>query len=481
MFFNSYVFIFLFLPIVWVGYFLFNRYRLIELAKYWLLGSSLFFYAYWNVSYLPLILVSILVNHAITTQILDEKNERHKKGLFWGGLAFNLGLLGYYKYMDFFLDNFGALTTIHFEPLRIILPLGISFYTLQQVAYLIDVHQGVAGEKRFIDYALFVSFFPYLLSGPIGHYSEIMPQFRSLRAKLFNKRNVSLGVFIFIVGLCKKVLIADTLSPWINEAYRHTDQLHFFSAWATSVGYTLQLYYDFSGYSDMAIGLGHMFNIRLPQNFNSPLRAANINDFWARWHMTLSLFIRTYIFTPIVRCMPSSAFRYSMLSMFLAMTIAGIWHGAAWTFVVYGMIHGLAIVVHYNWKKKKKKLPYMLGWLITFNFVNFTFIIFRSRTLTEASNVVKGMLGLQGLQFPKMGVKFISDMGFKMGPYMTNDENLQLALTLAGLAIIFKADNAMKLQERFLPRKRLAIIAGLAFVMCLFGLNRVSEFIYFNF
>lgn len=481
MFFNSYVFIFLFLPITWLVYFALNRFKLVELAKSWLLGASLFFYSYWNVNYLPLILGSILFNFAVTSQILNEKSEGRKKALFYFGLLFNIGLLCYYKYTNFFLDNFGAMTTIHFEPLKIILPLGISYYTLLQVAYLIDVYQGVASEKRLLDYALFVTFFPYLLSGPIGHYSDIMPQFSSLRAKVINNRNISLGLFVFVIGLSKKVLIADTFSGWVNEGYAHPEKLHFFSAWGTSLGYTLQLYFDFSGYSDMAVGVGHLFNIKLPQNFNSPFRAGNINDFWSRWHITLTLFIRTYIFTPIVKLMPKTTFGYSMLSMFIAMTIAGIWHGAAWTFIVYGMVHGAAIVLHYYWKKRKKKVPYFLAWLITFNFVNFTFIIFRSRTLTESKHVLMGMMGLQGFQVPKMGIKLINELGIKMGPYMTNDENLQLAMILLAFVFIFKADNTNLLQESFRPRKRLAAIAGIIFVLCLFGLNRVSEFIYFNF
>ncbi|HXH74626.1 MAG TPA: MBOAT family O-acyltransferase [Bacteriovoracaceae bacterium] len=481
MLFNSYFFIFIFLPVAWLGYFALNKYKMVDLAKSWLLGCSLFFYGYYNPSYLPLILVSILVNHAITTQLQNDKNERHKTSLFYFSLCFNLGLLGYFKYMNFFLDNFSALTTIHLEPLKIILPLGISFYTLQQVAYLIDVYQGVAGEKRFIDYALFVTFFPYLLSGPIGHYSEIMPQFESLRAKVFNYRNVALGLFVFTIGLSKKVLIADTLSGWVSDGYLHPEKLHFFHAWGTSLSYTFQLYFDFSGYSDMAIGLGLLFNIKIPQNFNSPFRAGNINDFWARWHMTLSLFIRTYIFTPLVKCMPKTTFGYSMIAMFLAMTIAGIWHGAAWTFVIYGMLHGLAIVIHYYWKKRKKKVNYFLAWLVTFNFVNFTFIIFRSRTLTEAKHVVMGMLGLQGFQFPKMGISFINKLGAKMGPYMSNDQNLQLIIIIVSFILIFKAQNTSELQESFKPRKRLAVLTACMFVICLFGLNRVSEFIYFNF
>lgn len=481
MLFNSYVFILLFLPATWAIYFALNRAKLPDLAKTALFAASMVFYSYWNVNYLPLILGSVLFNFALNSTILKERDEFRKKTLFYAALVGNISLLCYYKYTNFFLENLTHLTGTNYEPLKIILPLGISYYTLLQIAYLVDVYQGVAGEKRLLDYALFVTFFPYLLSGPIGHYSDIMPQLESLRAKIFNYKNTATALALFVLGLSKKVLIADTLSPWVNEAYRHPETLHFFSAWGASISYTFQLYFDFSGYSDMAVAVALFFNVRLPQNFNSPFKAANINDFWSRWHMTLTAFIRTYIWTPIVRLMPKKTFAFSMLSMVIAMTIAGIWHGAAWTFVIYGLIHGLAIVLHYNWKKKKKKLPYWLGWLITFNFVNFTFIIFRSPTMGHAKHVLAGMLGLQGFQLPKMGLKFLTNLGAKMGPYMTNDENLQLGLLVFCFVIVLKARSSLEFQETFRPRRRLAVLGAFVFVACLLGLNRVSEFIYFNF
>jgi len=426
-------------------------------------------------------LTSIIVNYALTVQIKEVSDEKRKKVLFYLGLFFNLGLLGFFKYTNFCIENLNLLTGLELQTLSIALPLGISFYTLQQVAYLVDVYQDVAGEKKFIDYALFVTFFPQLIAGPIVHYDEIMPQLESLKSKFFNSKNFALGLYIFSIGLGKKVLIADTLSPWVSEGFKNPENLHFFSAWGTSLSYTLQLYFDFSGYSDMAIGLGYLFNIKIPQNFNSPLRAGNINDFWARWHMTLSVFIRTYIFTPLVKLMPKVNFFYSMIAMFLAMTIAGIWHGAGWTFFIYGVLHGLAIVIHHNWKKRKKKLPYFWGWLLTFNFVNVSFIIFRAPTMSHVKHILMGMMGLQGFQIPKMGIDFLTRLGAKMGPYMTNDQNLQLAFILVGFWAIFKVSNLSEKAKIFIPTTRLAILSSVIFVFCLFGLNRVSEFIYFNF
>lgn len=485
MLFNSYLFIFLFLPITWFVYFALNRYKLIDLSKGWLLVASLFYYSYWNLKYLPLILISIFFNYALTQQMLDEKTEKRKKLLFYAGLIFNLGLLGYFKYMGFFLENISDLTGWQFEAIKIALPVGISFYTLQQIAYLVDVFQGAAtGERRLLEYALFVVFFPHLLAGPIVHYDQMMPQYQSLKLKVFSKRNIALGIFIFVIGLSKKVIIADTLSVWVNEAFQQTDKLHLFYAWGTSLAYTLQLYFDFSGYSDMAIGIGLLFNFQLPQNFNSPLRAGNINDFWSKWHMTLTAFIRTYIFTPIAKLLPKN-FHYSMLAMILAMTIAGIWHGAAWTYIVYGILHGIAIVIHYYWKKSKRKLPHFWGWFLTFNFVNLSFIIFRANSLTEAFQVMKGMIGLNGIQIPKLGIgpltTLLNYLEKKPAPYMTNDENMQLFLIVLGFLIITKMDNSSYWQQNFEPKTKLAFVTAVMFVICLFGLNRVSEFIYFNF
>jgi len=480
MLFNSHFFIFVFLPIVCLGYHLLNKAKFHEFAKIWLIGGSLYFYSYFNISYLPLIVLSVLTNYMLVKGMM-----RGQKFWFIPGLVFNIGLLCYFKYMNFFLENFSVVTGVDFNLTKIIFPLGISFYTLQQIAYLVDVYQDVVEEeKKLVDYAVYVTFFPCLISGPIAHYDLVLPQFQELKNKVFNSKNFSLGIYLFCLGLFKKVIIADSLSPFVNESYENPANLHLITAWATSLGYTLQLYFDFSGYTDMAIGIAKMFNISIPQNFNSPLRAANINDFWSRWHMTLTSFIKGYIYTPIIRSMPKPTFKNSMIAMFIAMTIAGIWHGPAWTFVLYGMVHGLAIVVHHNWKKKKKKLPYLVGWFITFNFVNLGLVLFRAPNLKAAGEVIAGMMGLQGVQLPKMGIGFLNQLqalGVKFGPYMTNDENILLALIVFAFVAVFKAPNSYELEERFEPLNKYAFASAVLFVVCMFGLNRVSDFIYFNF
>jgi D-alanyl-lipoteichoic acid acyltransferase DltB (MBOAT superfamily) len=261
-----------------------------------------------------------------------------KLNVFRFGLFLNIGLLSFFKFSSF------------------LLPLGLSFFTLQQVAFLIDSYEGLTEKKGFIDYAFFVSFFPTLISGPIVHYQHLIPQIESIDNKRFNLDQFSAGIFIFCLGLTKKVLISEAFAGWAKTGFDEALTLDLLAAWKTSLSYTFQLYYDFSGYTDMAIGIGYMFNVKIPQNFNSPFRSKSIIEFWSRWHMTLSQFINTYLFTPIVRAMPKINFRNTMFATFIAMFIAGIWHGAGWTFVVYGVLHGSALVVNHIWKKRKKKL-----------------------------------------------------------------------------------------------------------------------------
>ena len=483
MLFNSYIFIFAFLPVTVMTYFLLLKFQKITEAKYWLFFTSLFFYAFGNVKYSILILTSILVNYFISDFLIKVKVPTKRKALFYLAIVFNIGLLCFFKYMDFFIENINWVFGSDIGLLKIILPLGISFFTLQQLAFVIDVYTGQAKENKFIDYGLFVTFFPQLVAGPIVHYKDIIPQFQSKDNKSFRPEALSLGIFIFILGLFKKVIIADTFAPFANEGFNKIGDLHFFSAWGTCLAYAFQIYFDFSGYSDMAIGLGAMFNIKIPANFKSPYKSTNIVDFWSRWHITLTNFITAYIFTPIVRSMPKMTFPYMMFSMFLAMTIAGLWHGAAWTFVIFGDLHGAAIVVHHNWKKYKIKIPTYVSWPMTFIFVSMCFTMFRAKTVGSAFKIYKGMFGFSGFQMPKgiLSTEFMNSVGIKYGPRMINDENLHLGLILVSLFIVKKFKNSFEYSQSFKPTHKLAIVSSVMFVLCIFGLNRLTEFIYFNF
>ncbi len=470
MLFNSYAFIFAFLPVALMGYFTLNHFKQITMGKYWLVAASLYFYSYWNVKNLPLLLTSIVVNYFIGHYL--HKNISWKKTLFQLGLVFNIGLLCFFKYAG--LVGFA----------QIALPLGLSFYTLQQIGFLVDSYEGLAEEKSFLDYAVFVSFFPQLISGPIVHYQMMMPQIESAENKRFKLDQFSLGLFVFCIGLTKKVLISEAFATWAKPGFDEHTTLDFLLAWKTSLSYTFQLYFDFSGYTDMAIGIGHMFNVKLPHNFNSPFKSKSVIEFWSRWHMSLSQFINTYIFTPLVRAMPKINFRNTMIATFLAMFIAGVWHGAGWTFVVYGALHGAALVVNHIRKKKKKKFPGWLSWFITFNFINITFVIFRAKTLADAGKVLIGMMGLSGVVVPKLGIKSVGalkEYGFKMGSYLYPDDYFLIIMFLGTSWVLYKFRNTSELEKTFKPDTRIAIYCGIAFVFCLFGMNRITEFIYFNF
>lgn len=481
MLFNSYAFICVFLPIIVIGFYFCEKKLNVRAAKIWLFIGSLTFYSYWNINYLSLILASIIVNYFIVRKLGE--NQAYRKIYFYLGIGFNLFLLGFFKYFDFFLLNTNYVFETDFQYLKLLLPLGISFFTLQQLAFIVDTYQGFSKKGTFLDYALFVSFFPQLIAGPIVHHSDLIPQFEKRENQFFNSKNFSIGIYIFTLGLAKKVLIADTFADFANTGFQSEEPLHLFMAWGTSLSYTFQLYFDFSGYSDMAIGLGYFFNIKLPVNFNSPLKSKNIIEFWTRWHITLSEFITTYVFTPIVRSMPKLTFNNMILSSFIAMALSGLWHGAGWTFIIYGLMHGVAIAINHYWKKRKTKLPTWLACFLSFNFINISFTMFRAESLDKAIDVYHGMLGGYGVTFPKgiLPKQVILDAGMKITHHMTNNENLNLLMLIVGIIVVFKAKNTMTLLREFKPTTKLAFSTAFIFVLCMFGVNSLTEFIYFNF
>ena len=432
MLFNSYEFIFLFLPISFFGYFYLNHKRLTTASKAWLVLCSLFFYSWWNIVYLPIILVSILLNFSTAKTIIEfdenKKNYFSKKSLLLIGLLFNIGLLAYFKYMDFFILNTNILLNTNFGLYHLALPLAISFFTLQQIAFLVDSYEGLVKEKNLLDYTIFVAFFPQLIAGPIVHHKEMMPQFASVKNKVKNYKNIVLGLFIFSIGLFKKVVIADTFAMWATEGFDKALILNTIEAWVTSLSYTFQLYFDFSGYTDMAIGAALLFNIKLPKNFNSPYKATGMIDFWKRWHITLTNFITTYIYTPIIKSFEQLTFHKAMFATLVAFLIAGLWHGASWMFVIFGGLHGIGIAINHYWQKYwKKKLKIRINiffaWFITFNYVNFTFVFFRAKDWNDAIKVLKGMVDLNNIVLPGLledKLVFLSHYGIKFGGFIDN-------------------------------------------------------------
>lgn len=496
MLFNSYEFIFAFLPISFFVYFYLNHKRLTTASKGWLVLTSLFFYSWWNIVYLPLILISILFNYIITNTMIEYDESKKiffsKKRLLQIGLVFNIGLLVYFKFMDFFITNINSLINTDIELLHLALPLAISFFTLQQIAFLIDSYEGLVKERSFLDYTIFVIFFPQLIAGPIVHHKEMMPQFASVKNKVKNYKNIALGLFIFSIGLFKKVIIADTFAIWATAGFDTSTSLHLIAAWATSLSYTFQLYFDFSGYMDMAIGAALLFNIKLPQNFNSPYKATGMIDFWKRWHITLTNFITTYIYTPIIRSFEKLTFHKAMIATVIAFLIAGLWHGASWMFVIFGGLHGIGISINHYWKKTKIKMNKILAWFITFNFVNITFIFFRAKEWDDAMRVLGSMFSLNNIVFPYQlegKLQFLHEYGIEFGHRFLSPiagTMLTIPYLFMGLfvCILLKNSNEYLIGYRHsYKRYSFSILVGfLLFISFKFMATATStEFLYFNF
>jgi len=464
MLFNSYEFIFLFLPLSFFIYFYLLEKRLVIGAKGFLVFASLFFYSWWNIAYLPIILFSMLFNYIVGNSLNEnfKKGRIHKKSLLIFGIVANLALLGYFKYTDFFIENFNLVFDGNVHLLYLALPLAISFFTFQQIAYLVDSYRKETAEYNFLNYALFVTFFPQLIAGPIVHHAEMMPQFASKWNLVKNYKNIALGLFIFSIGLFKKVMIADTFAVIACSGFDSVQMLSIIEAWSTSLSYTFQLYFDFSGYTDMAIGAALLFNIKLPINFNSPYKALDIQDFWRRWHITLSRFLRDYIYIPLDGNRKGPFRTYTnLLATFI---LGGIWHGAGWTFVFWGFLHGMALVVHRGWKSLGFTMPKALAWFITFNFVNVTWVFFRAKEWDDAIKVLTGMFGLSGLSFSDIFVT-----------------RLELTYLFAALVLVLALRNSISYMKKFDMHYKTAVFAATLFFISILSLNKVSEFLYFNF
>lgn len=461
MLFNSHEFIFIFLPFTFFIYFYLLNQRLVTGAKGFLVFASLFFYSWWNITYLPLILSSMLFNYVIGNSLNEnfKKVKVSKKTLLTFGILVNISLLAYFKYTDFFIENFNLAFDGSVPLIHLALPLAISFFTFQQIAYLVDSYRNETKEYDFLNYALFVTFFPQLIAGPIVHHAEMMPQFASKWNLAKNYKNIATGLFI---GLFKKVVIADTFAVWATNGFDKSETLNFIEAWATSLSYTFQLYFDFSGYTDMAIGAALLFNIRLPINFNSPYKATSIQDFWRRWHITLSRFLKDYIYIPLGGNRKGNFRTYNnLLATFI---LGGIWHGAGWTFVFWGFLHGVALVINHIWKSFNFHMPKILAWFITFNFVNIAWVFFRAKEWDDALKVLSGM--------------FFGDFILN---YSNIDANDGIFVWLIIALIIIFLKNSSQLLKTFNTNIYNLILAVVLFVIAYGGLNEFSEFLYFNF
>jgi alginate O-acetyltransferase complex protein AlgI len=474
MLFNSYEFIFLFLPLTFFIYFYLNHKRLTQASKAFLLFSSLLFYSWWNLLYLPIIITSMLFNYVIGNALIQtidtNKNRFSKKSILTFGISTNIALLGYFKYSNFFIQNLNSISNQNFELLDLSLPLAISFFTFQQIAYLVDSYRQETKEYDFLNYAVFVTFFPQLIAGPIVHHSEMMPQFAKLKNRVVNYKNITLGLFIFSIGLFKKVVIADTFSIWATKGFDNDIALNFLESWATSLSYTFQLYFDFSGYTDMAIGLALLFNIRLPINFNSPYKASSIQDFWRRWHITLSRFLRDYVYIPLGGSRKGSL--HTSVNLMATFLLGGIWHGAGWTFIFWGFLHGAALIVHRVWSLFNIKIWMPLSWFITFNFINATWVFFRAKEFDDAIRILKGMFSINEikiLSLTQLSLTHIDD-GLKVFKWL-----------LAAFIVTIFLKNSSELLQKFSPNLLTLLFSGALFLTSVLSFNKISQFLYFNF
>ena len=483
MLFNSFAFIVFFLPITFSVYFILNKFKLIQISILWLTVASLFFYGYWNFIYIPLILCSITFNFYVCHLLCNHPSR--KKLILWVGIAANLALLAYYKYTDFLIANFNGIFGADVPLHHVVLPLGISFFTFTQIAFLVDCYHEKVKEPSFLRYALFVTYFPHLLAGPIIHHAEMMPQFANLRLKRINYKNLSIGLFLFSIGLFKKVVVADFFARFAIHGFDVYSTLSMSEAWITSISYTFQLYFDFIGYTDMAIGISYMFNIILPLNFNSPYKALNIQDFWHRWHMTLSRFLRDYIYIPLGGDSKGEYRTYA--NVFAVFLLGGLWHGAGWMFIIWGALHGFAMMICRFYGAHFRPMNKFLAWFITFNFINITWIFFRARDLDSAMKVLKGMFDFSSVKINFNYLEHISNsLGFNQINFL---ETPQIAMgtfcAIIGVTLLVtvfgRNSNEMAARAKFgfLTALFTAFLLALAFVFS--SGAQESPFLYFNF
>lgn len=487
MLFSSSEFIFVFLPIVFFGYYLLARFAGKSASGAFLALASLFFYGWWNPAYLPLILISILVNFLIGRQLV-KSGDHFNRLLLTGGIVFNFGLLGYFKYLWFVVEATAMVVGSQFKMEPLVLPLAISFFTFQQVAFLVDAYKGEIKSVKFSSYTLFVSFFPQLIAGPIVHHREMMPQFEAEKRLWPGWLNLEQGIRIFLIGLGKKLIIADTLAIFADQGWAGSSELSFWAAWATTLCYTFQLYFDFSGYSDMALGAARFFGIHLPLNFNSPYKARNIQEFWSRWHMTLSRWLKEYLYIPLGGNRRGKFLTWR--NLFLTFLLGGIWHGAGWTFIFWGSLHGVGCILHRTWSKWGLKMPACIAWLLTFIYVHIGWVFFRAPSLNEAWDVILTLSGLKGISLPVNGYDVFQDL-IRFN-WLVSGENMgevipfHVVYCLLGAAgIVFMGKNGVEiaLNSRLkYPFVNAFFYAALALICLLVSIRATeSPFLYFNF
>lgn len=481
MLFNSYVFILVFLPIVLLLYYLLNKTKKYTLGKILLFVASVVFLAHAGISNVLVLIGSFLINYIDNKIIYRTKKQSVKKAALVIGIICNVICLGFFKYTNFFIDNINLASGVNISHLNIMLPIGISFYTFQQIAYLVDNFRGEAPDYGILDYSLFVTFFPKVIQGPIAYHNELIPQFNDEIRKKFNFNNFSRGLAIFSMGLSKKVLLADNFGKIVDYGFNAIPSLNSFEAILVMLSYTLQLYLDFSGYCDMAIGIASMLNIDLPWNFKSPYKAKNISEFWKCWHITLTRFLTKYIYFPLGGNRKGAVRTY--INIMIVYLVSGIWHGVGYTFIVWGIMHGLATVFYRIFKKHYEKIPGFIQWILTFSFVNVAWVFFRADSISSACDLLKQI--------------FTGGWSFSINAELTETLlqptlisipaqiiPLAFVILIASIVVIcgclyLKSTN--QLYENFKPTVINWLCTYILLVLGILSLSGVSSFLYTNF
>ncbi|MCR5278311.1 MAG: MBOAT family protein [Lachnospiraceae bacterium] len=484
MLFNSYLFIFLFFPVCMAGFFGLNHFRKFQAARVFLFAMSMWFYGYFNPSYILIILSSILINYLAYRYINAHKESPSKKVAMILAVTANLLILGFYKYMDFFIENINTVFKTDYPLLHIMLPLGISFFTFQQISFVVDAYRNEVPDYDFISYACFVSYFPQLIAGPIVSHKELVPQLMSEDNKTFSWDNFAKGAYLFILGLSKKVLLADVFGGAVPYGFTIAENLNSTTAWLVIFGYTIQLYFDFSGYCDMAMGIGKMMNMDIPQNFNSPFKSKDMQELWGRWHMTLNRFLTSYVYIPLGGNRKGKFRTY--LNVMIVFFLSGLWHGAAWTYVIWGLLNGVAVSLARMLKKPISFNPRLVAAPINFVIWALLFVIFRAESFSQAFAIYRNAFSFDFGPIDYTYKEAFRVIEIKKVLAFTHIEGRFPYLILIGfyvtaLFIIFGCKTAYSHMQSFKPKVSNCIVSMFLLLWAICSFAGKSVFLYFNF
>lgn len=470
MLYTSYPFILLFLPLVLLGYYSLSHLKNAIYQKVFLISMSLFFYGVNNTYYLILFVVSVLLNYIFALCI-----KKHINCFFPIGIIFDILLLGYFKYFNFFVDNINHIFKTSYLDRAIVLPLGISFFTFQQISFLISVKKKECFLDSFLDYCEFMTFFPQIIAGPIVLYQEFVPQIRNHSNRHFNSHNLCQGIYQFSMGAFKKSVLADSLSLFVDNGFQ-MNEIGFAASWITALSYTFQIYFDFSGYSDMAIGIGKMFNYDLPQNFDSPYKSESINEFWRRWHKTLGRALSTYVYIPLGG--NKKGLSRTCINLLVTFFLSGFWHGASWTFIIWGVMHGCVCIIERIFNKYISAFPKAIKVTITFLITNSLWVLFRADNFNEANKILTGMLNFTNAKLYQL--QELTSDGFINFPGAI-DTIYVISFTIISAYVCLAQNNSSHYSQKFTPNIKTAFQVGLFLMATIICLSKGSVFIYFNF